>query len=607
MKILKSIGLYFSIVMTIMLFLTGTRCLAETQAAAPKLKDIIEVDSKQSTAAEVVTESGKKKLIKVGPDDEFERGVPRTAVAGYIRAVKDNDLETAAQYLDLRNLPAGYTRSQGPELAKQLKVVLDRALWVDLDLLSTDPKGHSDDGLPSYRDLVGQIDIGHRTVDILLQRVPRGDGIYIWKFSTRTVRDIPTLNSAFGYGLIGEKLSRVFPSITILGLEIWQWVFLFMIIFAIALMVYPFVRLFAWLVQRKNDSSFGKMVDKFIRGPLYLAVIVIVTRQNFDLIHPSLTAKALIEAGTIAVFMSTWILVSVVGLVREFWVQRLENTGRENVLALLRPAGTAVKILIVFVGLLIWLDNIGFSITTVLAGLGIGGIALALATQKSIEDFIGAMTLYLAAPVKVGDFCRFGDKMGVVEDIGLRATKVRTLEETVISIPNAEFSSIQIENLTERKRYRFNPNIPLAIDTSPDQIRFILIELKKLLHAHQMVSESPLRVSFIGIEKHSLDIEIHCYIKTTDINDFKGVAEDLNLRFMDIVKQAGATIAIQSKIEYRGHFIESDTEAKKVAEEQINNLRKNGELSTELTEEERVNLSGSISYPPGSAKNSMAR
>ncbi len=363
------------------------------------------------------------------------------------------------------------------------------------------------------------------------------------------------------------------------------------------LVLYPFTRIASWLITRKTDSSIKKIVGLFIRGPLFFAIVIIITRNNFDLISPSLTARAFFDAGTLAVFIGIWLSMGIVSIFREIFILRLKKRELDNAVVLLRPAATAINIIIFFIGILVWLDNIGFSVTTVLTGLGIGGIALALATQKSIEDFIGAMTLYLSAPVKVGDFCRFDNKMGTVEEIGLRATKIRTLEDTVITIPNSDFSSTQIENLTKRKRFRFYLKLPLCIDTTPDQIRYIVLEFKRLLHAYQMVDEVPIRVAFIGIDKNAWAIEIHCYLKTNDINVFKAISEDLNLRFMDIVKTAGANISIHSMMEYQRNSIESDTQARKRVEQKIDSLRKTDDLSMDLSDTEIENIKDSIPYP----------
>jgi len=577
-----------TIVFALVFYAFSMPSLAEEEAVTPKLKDVVSEPESAKTASTKDASTVKKddkKLVKLGPDDEFNRGIPRNTVLGYFKAVKSGDLPRAAEYLDLRNLPRGYAKADGPELARQLKVVLDRSLWVEIDLLSTDPKGHSDDGLPANRDLVGQVDANNKKYDILLQRVPREDGVYIWKFSSKTVRVVPKLYSAFGYGPIGEKLSVLLPEYEWLGLQIWQWVFLLLIVLVAAIVLFPVIRLISWIIK-KRKTDFSQMFARFLNGPVYLFGIIIITRYNFDLIQPSLTARAIFEGETVLLIVVTWLLMMSVSLFGQYYAERLKNHDRETAIVLLRPALTTIKIAIIFIIFLVWLDNIGFSVTTVLAGLGIGGIALALATQKSIENFIGALTLYLAAPVKVGDMCRFGDKLGTVEEIGLRATKLRTLEHTVVTVPNAEFSATQIENLTERRRYRFNPVICLRADTNTKQIRFLLREFKKLLYAHSSVAESPLRVRFIGFGEHSLNIEVHCYIETTDINVFKAVTEDLYLRMMDNITSAGTSIALPAAIEYQGELAHLES-----------TVSINDDISVELSEQEIEEIKNSISYP----------
>lgn len=536
-------------VISLTMFLSSGSYVLGVQAT-PNVKDIV-----TDTVNKEIVGTDKKKLVKLGPDDQYDRGVPRKMMANYFNAVKEGDLKRAAHYLDLRRLPTGYTQSDGPELARQLKVVLDRSLWVEMDLLSIEAKGHSDDGLPSYQDLVGQIEANKKKYSILLQHVPRSDRVLIWKFSSRTVRDIPKLYDALGYGAIGEELSKYSPDFELLGLQAWQWVFLLLIAAVAFLVTIPFVRLTSWLVRRRK-TELSLLVARFINGPLNLLLVVLITRQYFDLVHPSITARAVSESGTIIIIVFVWMLLRLLDLSREFYEQRFRMRDQEHATVLLAPVIMMLKIVIVFLGTLIWLDNIGFSVTTILTGLGVGGIAIALATQKSIENFVGALTLYLAAPVKVGDFCRFGDKLGEIEEIGLRATKIRSLENTVVIVPNAEFAAIQIENLTQRKRYLFSPCIRLHFETTSEQIRNILSNLQQLLNSQAKVIDSPQRVNFIGFGSYSLDIEIHCYIDTVDINEFKNITEELNLRIMEIIQSAGTRISIPSQVEYSGQELE---------------------------------------------------
>ena len=153
---------------------------AEKDTRLPALKELIE--NKSTVKAE--PESATPGI----PDDQLGRGTPRSSVRGFLTSARDRKYVQAAEYLDLRNLPAGLTESQGPELARQLRIVLDRTLWIDLELLSTNPDGDQTDNLPAVRDRVGRIAAEGKTYELFVQHVPRGDGLYIWKFADVTVR-----------------------------------------------------------------------------------------------------------------------------------------------------------------------------------------------------------------------------------------------------------------------------------------------------------------------------------------------------------------------------------------------------------------------------------
>ena len=514
---------------------------ADSHNVEPTLKQVIEQpneDEAANTGDKNVTTPSKP----LGPIDKLNRGVPRTAVTGYLNALRANDFDKASEFLDLRKLPRGYSEGDGPELARQLKVILDRALWIDMDILSADPKGHSDDGLPPSRDFIGRIDLDDRKVEILLQRVPRGDGVYIWKFATATVREIPQLYEEYGYGELGENLYRNLPEFTFLTLQSWQWVILLMLIIGAYGIVFIPSYLLGWLFRRKGTGP-AQLWALFFTGPARWLVIVLVVRAWFDIIRPSIETRALIQAETLQTIVVAWLFFQFVDITFSYWKSRLIGSNREHTTVLLRPAATAIKIIIVIAASLVWLDNIGYKVSTLLAGLGIGGLAVALAAQKSIENLIGAATLYMAAPVHVGDFCRFGDKMGTVEEIGLRSTRLRTLERTVISVPNADFAAMQLENFADREKIRFSPKLRLRYGTKPEQIRQIINEIEKLLREHPQLGETPTTARFVGFGTYSLDINILAFVMTTNYQEFLEISEQLNIRILEIIETAGAELA----------------------------------------------------------------
>jgi MscS family membrane protein len=207
------------------------------------------------------------------PVDEFGRGSPRGTVNGYLEACREGDYKKASNYLDLRRIPGG-----GPTLARKLRTVLSRTLWVDVETLSQDHKGTANDGLPSYRDRLGTIDITEGKVDILLQRVPRGDGVSIWKIAGVTVSQVPDLYAEFGYGVLERFLPKFFFDIQFLDIALWQWIGLLVLVLLAAvtswLLAVVVVRTIGALVARTKTSIDDRLFEVSV-SPIRLAIAVL--------------------------------------------------------------------------------------------------------------------------------------------------------------------------------------------------------------------------------------------------------------------------------------------------------------------------------------------
>jgi len=572
-------------------------------AEKPTLADVLEQEEQAGTpgAAAPDTDTGTAAAAP-GPRDVLDRDTPRSAVRGFIAAAREGDYERAAEYLDLRNLPRGFNASNGARYARHLKIVLDRELWIDLERLSNDPKGHREDRLPSYRDWVGAIDLDGTPVDILLQRVPLEAGDYGWKFSNATVSKIPDLYAAYGYGEVGEWLSTTLPEAEFLGLYLWQWVMvvgLLVVAFAIAWLPTALIA----LMLRRGHSPFSLQFAALVSGPLRLLIMVVIFRNWFEFIHPSVTARAIAEGQLLLVVAVAWGFLRTIDIFRSHLSARMEARGAKQASVLLRPAANILKIVIIIGAAVVYLENLGFRATTLIAGLGIGGIAIALAAQKSVENLIGAITLVASAPVRVGDFCRFGDKMGIVQDIGLRWTRIRSLDRTLIHVPNASFADMQLENFADRDKVLFRPQLRLRYDTSPDQIRYILVEAKKMLAAHPKVDPDPARIRFTGFGTHALELNFFSYVTTSDYNEYLEIAEDLHLRIMDIVAEAGAALAVPTQSVLVEQSGPPDAERARAAEQKVQAWRDDNELYVPRAPDEKLEeLRGTLRYPPkGSA------
>jgi MscS family membrane protein len=517
---------------------------AEEQPA-PTIKDLAE---KQAAEENIL-----KKLVEApvsGPYDEFNRSTPRSSLLGLSLAVKELDYERAVNYLDLRNLPFSLDDElDGHELVKKLVIVAQRAMTIDFGELSDDPLGHKDDGLPSFRDRVTTIKTENGPVDILMQRIPRGDSVFIWKVSNATVAIIPELEDEFGYGIIGNKLSEIFPHYVVAGFEVWQIVMLLGLLLAAYIVAYIVTFIIVKLFQKTKRINMGRL-QKFIVGPLRFLIAVIIFRATFDMIAPSLTARALFEAKTFLVLAIYWVMLGVIDMIVHRLADRMKRNGQHDAVVLLKPASTGIKLAVAMIAVISWMDNLGYEITTILAGLGVGGVAVALAAQKSLENLIGSITIYASQPVKVGDFCKFGDTLGTIEEIGLRSTQIRTLARSVVHIPNAMFASAEIENLTQRDKILYRTRLRLSYETTPDQVRQVLDKVRELIQQHEFIDEESSRVRFLEFGEYAQELELYVYIKTKDFVEYLEHREDINLRISALVASVDVKLIIPARTSY---------------------------------------------------------
>ena len=279
-----------------------------------------------------------------------------------------------------------------------------------------------------------------------------------------------------------------------------------------------------------------------------------------------------------------------------------KESGRGSVVVLLRPFANILKFLIIVVATLLWLENLGFKIHTILAGLGIGGLAVALAAQKSIENLIAGITLYISAPVKTGDLCRFNGDIGFIEEIGLRYTRIRTIPRTLLNIANSLFVDMKLENLSKRDEILYKTVIRLRYTTTPDQIRYILIEIRKLFYSHPKVDPKGARVRFVNFTTDSIELKVHVYIKSTVYAEFLGITEDINLQMMDIIGKSGAEFAVPEHLVSVQRKAKSETDTAKEAESQVARWKTNQELFfPEFPEEKIEELHDTLSFPPEGA------
>lgn len=244
---------------------------------------------------------------------------------------------------------------------------------------------------------------------------------------------------------------------------------------------------------------------------------------------------------------AAWLLVKTVDLISGQIRLRLEARHSTLSRSALPLASRVIKIAILIFAVTAVIGSWGYNTNTIWAGLGIGGVAVALAAQKTIENLFGGVAVVSDRPVAIGDFCKFGDRVGTVEDIGLRSTRVRTLDRTLVSVPNSEFSSLVLENFSRRDKVWFHPTLNLRRDTQPDQVRSVLEAIHRILTEHPKVEVGSLPVRFVGAGSYSLDVEVFAYIQTADYDEFLKIQQELLLKILDAISAAGTALAIPTQ------------------------------------------------------------
>lgn len=474
------------------------------------------------------------------PGDLLGRDTPLGSISGFVKAAEAFEWPLAARFLDLRNLPADVREYEPEELAEQLYFVLSRRqVSINAESISDRPEGNLLEDLPDYRDGLGVVTTRDGDVSLLLQRVPSSQGGFIWKVSNATVREVPALYDEFSYPDWVEKVRAAVPADrSFVGIELYKWI----IILGAALVLTPIVMGLFYVLARiisSPNSSTWKQVRALFVGPLTgLVVVYAITELIYEL-GVGATAYRAMRSHTLATFFIVWFLWAAVDLWRARRRRRYEQQGRSDAAVLGRPIANAIKLVTLLVGLVVWLANAGVDVSALLAGMGIGGIAVALALQKPIEDLFGAVSIYSQQPVNTGDFCRYGDSVGRVEEIGLRTTRIRTLSNSLVHVPNSQLSTGIIENLTARTKIMYQPDLPLRYDTTRAQLKQVLATVEQSLVDNPRVENETIRVRLREFSQNAIIVRIRAFAKTRDIDEYLEIVQEINLDIMEIMDELG--------------------------------------------------------------------
>jgi MscS family membrane protein len=318
--------------------------------------------------------------------------------------------------------------------------------------------------------------------------------------------------------------------------------------------------LLLWVIAEWVSRALVAMIRPLIdaphlRDPLRIVLAVAGFRAALEFAPPSALPRLFIQRvlGLIFALALAWATAIAVDFFASRWTSRLDPRVQAVSYSVLPLGRQVLKLFVFMIAILSVVSAWGYNTSTILAGLGVGGLAVALAAQKTIENLFGGISVIGDRPVLVGDVCRFGDKTGTVMRIGLRSTRLRTGDRTVICVPNGQFSTMTLENLSVRDKIFFDTMLNLRRDTTPDQLQKVLSSVRAILENHPKLEVGKMPVSFVKIGTYSLDVEASAYVKTSSDDEFSSVRQDLLIRILQAVEQAGTALAVPLQESVNGH------------------------------------------------------
>jgi MscS family membrane protein len=481
--------------------------------------------------------------------DSLGRSTPRGTVLGFLDAARTGDHALASRYLESPG-------RDSERVAEQLFVVLDARLPARLSKLSTAPEGSGANPLTPDQDVVGTIESNAGPVDIVVRRVADAKIGHLWLFSRATLAAVPTLYEEVTQGADDSAVTRFLSNTRLRGIRLFDWLVALLgaagLYLVTALLNRLLTALVAWVWRRKHDQA-ALPVRNVLPLPARLLIVALAGRWILSTLLPlSLLVRQFWSnvASIVSIVTVVWLLILFNGQVEQYVRRRRPAANSAAGASLLRVVRRVADALVIFIGVLATFRLFGIDATPALAGLGVGGIAFALAAQKTLENVIAGASLVFDQAVRVGDSLKMGEIIGTVDHIGLRSTRIRTLDRTVVIIPNSQIANAVLETLSARDKFWFHPVVSLRYETTPEQVNDVVEGVRRLLAEHPSTDPESVRVRFFRLGSFSLDVEVTAYLYARDWGHFLELQERLLLGINEIVTQAGTRLALPSQTMY---------------------------------------------------------
>src|SRR5580704_1351354 len=507
--------------------------------------------SAQSALSGLLSSSPTAASNSSAPTDPLNRTTPSGSVLGFLQAAQSGNYSIAAQYLQMSS---ARRQSDGEDIANKLNFVMNHACNCNLSRVSNQPEGTPQEGAPFGIQKIGTMSSGDIDADLNLVRVTDPNAGKIWLISSETLTKVPELYDQVEARQVESRLPKILVKNQIAGMALWQWLAL--------LLALPVAAGIGWLVlvvlevpvrwwaRRRGHVEIANW--RTVSAPAWLLAGTLVHEFFSRYLGIALLPRHYYHqvASVALVIGATWILWHIV----RWSLRRVRNRalahGHAGTGSLMLLGERIVKAMIFVGGVLAVLGSLGFNMSTALAGLGIGGLAIGFGAQQTIANLFGGVSVLGDEVIRVGDVCRFGDRTGTVEDIGLRSTRVRTDERTLLAIPNGTVATINVENLSRRDKILFKTVLGLHPDTSPDHVRSVLAEIRNVLASQPKVEANTARVRLTEVTPSAINMELVCYVLTRDFDEFATARESMLLRIMKFVEDSGTNLASASQTLY---------------------------------------------------------
>ena len=515
----------------------GNWGLALGQGLPSAVKSAVGVGSTATTATDATSPPA--------PVDPLGRTSPHGAVLGFLRAAEEKDYVKAAKFLDGKRSP-----EKAAELVVQLKYLLDQGFSTNIEDISRSAKGDVEDELRLTRERIGSVKTPNGKMDVLLDLVSRPGQPDMWLFSQETLNLVPETYASVQHKDYGNYFPGWSQRIRFLSVPLWRWgvIFVALIIgFGVASLV---TRWLLWLFQRIFRKRFSAGVEASVRAlkaPLFCLIGAFMNRLAAAYAITALGRHYWSVAGTTLMWVSgAWLLVRVSDMLVSIMRQRLLLRMQVERATFVSLLGRVFKILVGLVLVLVLLKQAGVNVSALVAGLGIGGVALALAAQKTLSDLFGGLSIIMRGAVRVGDLCQIAGVTGTVEDIGTSSLSLRTLDRSMVSIPNSKVAEASLENYSLRDQFWLRQAFTLRFDTPYTVLKTVLEKIERLLLSHPEINKDSARARLINLTASGPQIEVFAYFRRpgADWAVFLEEQEKILLEMIRIVEEAGSSLAV---------------------------------------------------------------